>query len=194
MKRRFILKCLFFSFMLFLNIKLTNKIMAIISSLDKNQVSDVAEVIYESFENKTGSVPEWVRVMAHCPNVLKGFKELFDAVMKEGEISLNLKWKIALTISRELKCHFCVDVTEKMLKRLGAKEEVLKNSKDENVTEQKILELARDITDNAHVEQVELFRKLREVFSEKQIVEIISVIGLFNYINRFNNTLGILPE
>ena len=81
-----------------------------------------------------------------------------------------------------------------MLKRLGAKEEVLKNSKDENVTEQKILELARDITDNAHVEQVELFRKLREVFSEKQIVEIISVIGLFNYINRFNNTLGILPE
>ena len=31
-------------------------------------------------------------------------------------------------------------------------------------------------------------------FDEAQLVEIVSVIGLFNYINRFNNTFAILPE
>ena len=31
--------------------------MAIISSLEKNQVNDVAKIIYDSFENKTGDVP-----------------------------------------------------------------------------------------------------------------------------------------
>ena len=180
--------------MLFLIIKIINKIMAIISSLGKNQASDIAKVIYGSFEKKTGSTPEWVKVMAHCPNILKEFTELFGVVMKEGKISLNLKWKIALTVSRMLKCPFCVDVTEKMLKKLGAKEEIIKNPTGDNVVEKDVLELVKDITDDAHVEQVETFKKLRDIFSEAQIIEIISVVGLFNYINRFNNTLGILPE
>jgi len=58
--------------------------MAIISSLEKNQVNDVAKVIYKIFENQTGNVPEWVKVMAHCPNILKEFTELFSVIMKEG--------------------------------------------------------------------------------------------------------------
>jgi len=168
--------------------------MAIISSLEKNQVSDVAKTIYDSFENKTGDVPEWVKVMAHCPIILRKFTGLFSVVMKEGEIGLNLKWKIASAVSKMLKCPFCVDVTDKMLKKLGANEEVVKNSDGDSVVEEKVLELVRDVTDDAHVNQVEVFEKLRKIFSEAQIVEIISVIGLFNYINRFNNTLGVLPE
>ena len=168
--------------------------MAIISSLEKNQVSDIAKIVYDSFEKKTGDVPEWVKVMAHCPIILKEFTELFSVVMKEGEVNLNLKWKIAFAISKMLKCPFCVDVTEKMLKRLGANEEAVKSSDGDSAIEKKVLELVRDITDDAHVNQVEVFEKLRKIFSEAQIVEIISVIGLFNYINRFNNTLGVLPE
>ena len=168
--------------------------MAIISSLEKNQVNDVAQIIFDSFENKTGSVPEWVKVMAHCPAILKEFTELFGVVMKEGEISLNLKWKMAYVISKMLKCPFCVDVTEKMLKKLGANKEIIKSSDGDDMTEEKVLELVKDITDDAHVDQVETFEKLRKIFSEVQIVEIVSVIGLFNYINRFNNTLGVLPE
>lgn len=168
--------------------------MAIISSLEKNQVNDVAKVIYDSFENKTGDVPEWVKVMAHCPMILKEFTGLFGVIMKEGEVSLELKWKIAFTISKMLKCPFCVDVTEKMLKKLGAKDKVIKSFNGSDITDEKVLELVKDVTDDAHVDQVEVFEKLRNVFSETQIVEIISVIGLFNYINRFNNTLGVLPE
>ena len=40
----------------------------------------------------------------------------------------------------------------------------------------------------------EVFEKLKSIFSEAQIIEIISAIRLFNYINRFNNIIGILPE
>ena len=167
--------------------------MAIISSLEKNQVNDVAKIVYEAFENRTGSVPEWVKVMAHCPDILKEFTELFSVVMKEGKMNLILKWKIAYTISKMLKCPFCVDVTEKMLKKFGSGEDIINGSGGDEV-EEKILELVKDITDDAHVDQVETFEKLRDLLSEAQIVEIISVIGLFHYINRFNNTLGVLPE
>ena len=167
--------------------------MALISNLEKDQVSDIVKVVYDSFEKSSGSVPEWVKVMAHRPEILKEFVELFGVIMKQGEIKPALKWKIALTVSQTLKCRFCVDVTEKMLQKFGASE---KASQDTEKTEEetKILDLVEDITLDGHLDKPELFQHLKEKFNEAEIVEIISVIGLFNYINRFNNTLAILPE
>ena len=168
--------------------------MALISSLEKNQIEKIAKEIYEKFEKETGQVPEWVKVMAHSPKILKEFIELFKTVMGKGEIELLLKWKIALVVSKTLQCPFCVDVTEKMLKKLGANEEIIKGVEESSGKEKEILELVKDVTLDGHLDRPELFEKLKEKFNEAQIVEIISVMGLFNYINRFNNTLGVLPE
>lgn len=171
--------------------------MALISSLEKNQVKEIAKEVYEKFEKETGKTPEWVKIMAHSSKILKEFTELFKVIMAEGEIEPNLKWKIAYTISDMLKCPFCVDVTIKMLKRFGATEETIKKIKEGKELpgqEKEILELVKDITADAHLNQPEIFERLKEKLTEVQIVEIVSVIGLFNYINRFNNTFGILPE
>ncbi len=171
--------------------------MAIISSLEKDQIEEIAKAIYEKFEKETGKVPEWVKVMAHSPKILKEFTELFKVIMTEGKIEPYLKWKIAYTISDMLKCPFCVDVTIKMLEKFGATEEMIKKIKERKdlpEKEKEILELVKDITADAHLDQPEIFKKLKEKLTESQIVEIVSVIGLFNYINRFNNTFGILPE
>jgi len=168
--------------------------MALISSLEKDQINEIAKEIYERFEKETGKVPEWAKVMAHRPEILKEFVELFKAIMGQGEIEPLLKWKIALIVSQTLKCPFCVDVSENMLKKLGADEETLKKIKELSTEEKEILELVKDVTLDGHLDQPELFDMLKEKFNEAQIVEIISVMGLFNYINRFNNTLAILPE
>ena len=171
--------------------------MAIISSLEKEQIDEATKSIYEEFENKGKKVPEWVKVMAHSPKILKEFRELFTVVMVEGKIESFLKWKIAYTVSQNLKCPFCVDVTEKMLKKLGADEETMKRIKentDLSEEEVQVLKLVKEVTLKANVCTPELFPELRKKFSEEQIVEIVSIIGLFNYINRFNNTFCILPE
>ena len=117
--------------------------------------------------------------------------------MGKGKIEPYLKWKIAYAVSDALKCRFCVDVTTKMLVKLGADEamiEKIKGIKDSPEEEKDILELVKDVTDNAHIDKPEIFERLRSKLSEAQIVEVVSVIGLFNYINRFNNTFAILPE
>ena len=168
--------------------------MALISSLEKNQIEKIVNVVYEKFEKETGKVPEWVKVMAHSPKILKEFTELFKTVMGESEIEPFLKWRIALVVSKTLKCPFCVDVTEKMLKKLGASKETIKGIEELPDEEKEVLELVKDVTLDGHLDRPELFEKLKEKFTEAQIVEIISVMGLFNYINRFNNTLGVLPE
>lgn len=171
--------------------------MALIPSLEKNQVEEIAKEVYENFEKETGKTPEWAKVMAYSPKILKEFTELFKIIMGEGKIEPRLKWKMAYLISETLKCPFCVSVTSKMLKKFGANDETIENikeMKDLSETEKEILELVKDVTLDGHLDQPELFKKLKEKFNEAQIVEIISVMGLFNYINRFNNTLGVLPE
>ena len=171
--------------------------MAIISSLEKDQIEEIALAVYEKFEKETGRIPEWVKVMAHNPKILKEFTELFKVIMGEGKIDPSLRWKIAFVVSDSLKCPFCVDVTGKMLKSLGASEEVLgriKKGEDLQKEEKQVLDLVKEVTLKASVCTPELFDRLRENFSEQEIVEIVSIIGLFNYINRFNNTFCILPD
>jgi len=168
--------------------------MALISSLEKDQVNDIAKAVYEQFEEKMGKVPEWVKVMAHRPEILKEFVELFKTIMGEGTIPQELKWKIGYVVSQTLKCPFCIDVTSKMLKKLGMSDDMIEKLKNLEGEEKETLALIKDVTLDGHLDNPELFDKLKEKFNEAQIVEIISVMGLFNYINRFNNTLGILPE
>ncbi len=171
--------------------------MALISSLEKNQINEPAKEVYEKFERETGKVPEWVKVMAHCPEILKEFVDLFGVIMKKGKIDPLLKWKIAYVVSQTLKCPFCLDVSEKMLKKLGADDKIIEEIKSSNIEDEKekeILDLVKDVTLDGHLDNPKLFEKLKEKFSEDEIVEIVSVMGLFNYINRFNNTLAILPE
>ena len=171
--------------------------MALLPSLEKNEVEEIAKEIYEKFEKETGTVPEWVKVMAHRPEILKEFVELFKAIMGKGTIEPLLKWKIAYVVSQTLKCPFCLDVSEKMLKKFGAEDEVIQKIKTGEISsseEKEILELVKDVTLDGHLDQPEIFERLRKKFSPAQIIEIISVMGLFNYINRFNNTLAILPE
>ena len=55
--------------------------MALISSLEKDQVGEIAREVYKKFERETGKTPEWVKVMAHSPEILKEFTELFKTVM-----------------------------------------------------------------------------------------------------------------
>ena len=134
--------------------------------------------------------------MAHNPKVVKEFTELFKVIMKEGYIKPLLRWKIAYVVSHSLKCPFCVDVTGKMLKTMGASDEVLekiKKGKAETKKEQEVLKLVKQVTLKATYNS-KLFEKLKEKFSEPELVEIVSIIGLFNYINRFNNTFCIFPE
>lgn len=168
--------------------------MAIISSLEKENVDEVALAIYESFKKDSGKVPEWVKVMAHNSAILKNFVGLFFAIMKQGELDPLLKWKIGYVVSENLKCKFCVSVSLKMLKSLGASEEMIEKVKKGEDENKDVLDLVRDVTDDANLENPELINKLKEKFSEKQLVEMVSIIGLFNYMNRFNNTLAIHPD
>lgn len=51
------------------------------------------------------------------------------------------------------------------------------------------LELADRMAESGHAVDDGLWNRLKKHFDEGELVEIVSVIGLFNYFNRVNDTL-----
>lgn len=161
--------------------------MALIKNIEEPN-NEILKEIYSSFNNNP---PEWVKVMANNPEILKNFLGLFNSIMKQGGVDSQFKWKIAYVVSQTLKCEFCLDVTQKMLVKLG-----FEGNLDDSLSEEQkvILEIVKDLTKNGYLTDIEAMDSFCGSVSESDAVEIISVIGLFNYINRFNNGFVILPE
>ena len=59
--------------------------------------------------------------------------------------------------------------------------------------ERAALALAERMTTDARGVDEDIWADLREHFDEGQIIELASVIGLFNYFNRFNDALHVDP-
>lgn len=55
------------------------------------------------------------------------------------------------------------------------------------------LRFAERMTLDSNNVDEELWSELRKHFDEGEIIELASVIGLFNYFNRFNNALRMEP-
>lgn len=54
-----------------------------------------------------------------------------------------------------------------------------------------VLELADRMAASGHAVSDELYERLSGFFDEGEIIELVSVIGLFNYFNRVNDTLRV---
>ncbi|HEC21159.1 MAG TPA: hypothetical protein ENI70_01430 [Candidatus Peregrinibacteria bacterium] len=159
------------------------------------EVEGKAKDLFEQIKKNTGKVPKWMRVMANCENIMLGFFDLFQATMGEGKVERLLKWKVAYQISELNKCEFCVSVAKIQLKSFGLSDkEIEKICKIDNKKE--VVAMKYTVASTCHAYNIEkkIFDSMKESFTDEQIVEITSVIGLFNFINRFNDSLGVLPD
>jgi AhpD family alkylhydroperoxidase len=158
-------------------------------------VAGEAKNIFKKMKETTGKIPKWMKVMGNSETVFVHFFKLFAATMKEGKIDPILKWKIAYKVSELNKCEFCVSVTKIQLKNFGlSDEEISTIDKPDNGKEALILQFAESSTEHAYKINPKVKAKIRELCSDEEIVELTATVGLFNYINRFNDALGVFPD
>ena len=154
-----------------------------------------AKEIFEQIKNSTGKVPKWMRVMANCEDTLVGFFLLFKSIMEDAPTDKLLKWKIAFVVSEVNKCEYCSSISKMQLKNFGLDKKAMDNiEKACNEKECIAIEYAKATAVHAYKIDSELIKKLKDNFTDEQIVEITSVVGLFSFINRFNDALRVLPE
>ena len=170
-----------------------------IKPITDEEAPEATQQIFQDFIDKKGGVPSWARVMAHRPEILKNFIQLFTTIMGPGLVEQDNKWKCANAVSHLNKCQYCIGVVEGMLGKLGVLPENIKDvTTDEKANlkpDEKIaVRYAEAVTKDAVNIPSEISEELKKHYNEAQIVEITSAIGLFNYINRFNDALGVRPE
>ncbi len=164
---------------------------------DGEEKGEAVEV-FQNFRDKGGRVPNWARVMAHRPEVLTAFARLLSVTMGPGMVEQDNKWKVAYRVSKLNKCAYCIGVVEGMLKKLGVSEEDMKyviedveRMKDD---EKAAVKYGEAVTKDAVEMPEEIYEELKKYYNEDQTVELTAVVGLFNYINRFNDAMAVVPE
>ena len=161
-----------------------------------NEIKTQAKALFEQMKKVSGKVPKWMRVMANCEDVLVGFFTMFKAIMDDSPVNKLLKWRIALKISDLNKCKFCVSVAKQQLRSFGLTDKEIDNIEAENLSKKEQIAIKYAVASTKHAYNINpvVFKKMKSYYTDAQIVEISSVVGLFNFINRFNDSLGVLPD
>jgi len=158
------------------------------------------EDLFKGVEAFMGYLPNAHLAMAERPELLMAFSGLASTVFQADGIDIQTKQLIALASSLSSGCKYCQAHTSHGAERAGMKEEkiadILNYSESKNYTDKEkvLLDLAfaAGITPNKSTQSH--FDNLKKYFSKKEIIDIVSVIALFGFLNRWNDTMGTVLE
>lgn len=152
---------------------------------------------FELVSSIMGFVPNSMKAMAHNPAILGGFLALSGAVLgPDNSLDAGLRQMIANVTSSAAGCRYCQAHTAHTGHRQGVSAEKLEalwsyeTSDLFTGAERAALALAQAAGSVPNAANDAHFEALRTHFSEKEIAEIVAVISLFGFLNRWNDTLA----
>ena len=156
--------------------------------------------LFEGVEAFMGYLPNAHILMAERPELLEAFSQLASNIFQTQEIDLQTKQLIALASSISSGCKYCQAHTSHGADRAGVEvkkiSEIL-NYKDSAYYTQKekaVLDLAFAAGKTPNLSSQKHFDNLKKYYSKGQILDIVSVISLFGFLNRWNDTLDTALE
>jgi uncharacterized peroxidase-related enzyme len=170
-----------------------------IPTIAYEQADPAAQDIFDHYKKERGNVPNMFRTVAYRPEILRTMIAHFRAVMETGTVGVKLKELVIVRTSQINRCEYCLASHAQLAHRYGWSEEQIRNlaefrtRDDFNAREKAALELAERETLDSNSIDDEFWAELREHFEEGEIIELAAAVGLFNYFNRFNNSLKMEP-
>jgi AhpD family alkylhydroperoxidase len=180
--------------------------MARIQGVQQGQAGPVVKLVYwfmrRGMNQMTGRQPangsgiEPVEIWAHRPKMMSGMGKFQQAVRKGNAVEERLKNLIELKGAQMIGCEFCVDLGSQICRNLGISDQDLLAlpgySQSDLFTERE--KLALDYTVGVMRTPVnvtdELFARMRERFSDEQLVEITALLTVVN-LDRFNAAFAV---
>jgi len=173
--------------------------MSRIPTIAYEKAEPVAQEIFDHYKKERGNVPNMFRTVAYRPEILRTMIAHFRAIMETGTVGLKLKELVIVRTSQINHCEYCLNSHTQLAHKYGWSEEQITDlanfraRTDFNEREKAALELAeRETLDSNGIDDA-FWAQLREHFDEGEIIELAAAIGLFNYFNRFNNSLKMEP-
>lgn len=149
------------------------------------------------FDETLGFCPRSVLTMQRRPSIARAFIELNMAVMENhGRVTSALKRLIAYVSSHAAGCRYCQAHAIRAAARYGAAAEQMAHIWEYRThpafsdAERVALDLAVAASILPNAVDAELRARVRRHWDDGEIVEILGVISLFGYLNRWNDSMA----
>jgi len=174
--------------------------MPLVTPLNADHDSETQELA-EFFNETLGFCPNSVLTMQRRPAISKAFINLNKAVMaNEGRVTSDLKRMIAWVSSNATGCRYCQAHAIRAAERYGAEQEQLDNIWEYRThpafseAERAALDFSLAASQVPNAVDKSIQKRLHEHWDEGEIVEMLGVISLFGYLNRWNDSMGTTLE
>ena len=167
--------------------------------LDPLPLADLPEDLRQvvaAAEGYMGFVANDALTMARNPEMLRSALPFMRSIYADGAVNFELKRLVAMMSSWAAGCQYCVAHTAHGAARLGTAEEKLaalaefETSSLFSAAERTALRVARGAGQTPCAVTDDEFAALHAHFSAAQIIEIVAVIALFGFLNRWNALLA----
>jgi uncharacterized peroxidase-related enzyme len=155
------------------------------------------EELFATIRATYGTPPNSFATLGRVPALLDAVGQLSLIVLAQGEVDVELKWLVANMASRAAGCSYCSAHTGYHASATGGapadKVEAIWDYESSDVftdAERAALRLARAASVVPNEATAQQFADLRQYFSDTAIVEIVAVVALFGFMNRWNDTMA----
>ena len=152
---------------------------------------------FETFRKRMGFIPNSILIMQRRPEMVRAFTQMTAVIWSpSSSVDLKLKRLLAHITSRAAGCRYCMAHTAEGAHRLGVDDRKLaavwdyKTSPLFTPAERAALDIAVAAGSVPNAITDEMFLELRKHWSDEQVVEILGVIAMFGFLNRWNDTLA----
>ena len=159
------------------------------------------KALAEFFNETLGFCPNSVLTMQRRPAISKAFINLNKAVMaNEGRVTSALKRMIAWVSSNATGCRYCQAHAIRAAERYGAEQEQLDHIWEYRThpafveAERAALDFSLAASQVPNAVDAEIETRLQAHWDEGEIIEMLGVISLFGYLNRWNDSMGTFIE
>jgi uncharacterized peroxidase-related enzyme len=169
--------------------------MALVSYVPTSEAAEKIRPHFEKVESRGHEVPNFLRVLAHSPELLEGFIALNGAL---GRIKLDPKLReLAYIRASEVNsCGYCLQHHKKAGRKAGLDERQVNETDSYSGSESEIyddlqrdvLQYAEEVTRNVVVTD-ELADRLKQKLTARELVELAVAVALANFTNRISETL-----
>jgi uncharacterized peroxidase-related enzyme len=155
------------------------------------------QAVLDAAESRMGFVPNSQLILAHRPEIVRAFAQLGAAIYgPSSTVSPQLRNLVSQMASRAAGCGYCMAHTTHTAGRVGIsaeKEDALwdyDRSPLFSDAERAALRVAQGAAQVPNAVTDADFADLKRHYTDAQILDIVAVISLFGFLNRFNDTMA----
>lgn len=180
--------------------------MARIQGVPQEQAGPIVKLVYRfgrrgmkkmtGREAARGDGIDPIELWAHQPKMMSGMGKFQQAVRKGNTVDERLKYLVELKGAQMIGCEYCVDLGSQICRNSGFSDEELlalaRYRQSDLFTEREkvALDYAAGVMRTPVEVTDELFSRMKEHFTDEQLVEITALLTLVN-LDRFNAAFGV---